>query len=106
MNSEKENSVEDKIIAATNGLSEKPSAELKDQIISFINELINKDFDALIQLLYRVDVNEKKLKSILKKHQNVDASVVIADLIIERQLQKIATKKQFKSRENSNEDLW
>ena len=106
MNSEKATSLEDKIIATTNALSEKPSVELKSQLIFFINELINKDFNALIQLLYRVDVNEKKLKSILKQHQDVDASVLIADLIVERQLQKIATKKQFKSNENNNDDRW
>ncbi len=106
MNSEKDTSLEDKIIATTNALSEKPSVELKSQLISFINELINNDFNALIQLLYRVDVNEKKLKGILKQHQDVDASVLIADLIVERQLQKIASKKQFKPKENNNDDRW
>jgi hypothetical protein len=106
MNSEKDTSLEDKIIATTNALSGKPSVELKSQLISFINELINNDFNALIQLLYRVDVNEKKLKDILKQHQDIDASVLIADLIVERQLQKIASKKQFKSKENNNDDRW
>ncbi len=106
MNSEKATSLEDKIIATTNALSENPSDELKSHLISFINELINNDFNALIQLLYRLDVSEKKLKGILKEHQDLDASVLIADLIVERQLQKIVTKKQFKPNENNNDDRW
>lgn len=37
-----------------------------------INELIKNDFSKLVQLLYRIDVSEAKLKYILQTHTNED----------------------------------
>jgi hypothetical protein len=88
-------SIPDKIFAATKTLGDKPSEELREQLIFLINELINSDFEALVQLLYRIDVDEKKLKQLLQAYADTDAASIIADLIISRQLQKTATKKQF-----------
>jgi hypothetical protein len=104
MNTEDNISVSDKIIATTNSIYQRPSDELREQLIFFINELINKDFNALVQLLYRIDVDEKKLKNLLNQYKETDASALITDLIIERQLQKIATKKQFNSKGGNAEN--
>jgi hypothetical protein len=88
-------SLSDKIIAATNTLQHTTPAEIREQLISLLEELINTDFQALVQLLYRVDVDEKKLKQTLLQQPGHDAALIIAELIISRQLQKIATRKQF-----------
>jgi len=107
MQSSKDISLPDKIIEAANSITEKPPEVFRLQLSSYINDLINKDFNALIQLLYRVDVNEQKLKTLLKQHQDVDTSLLIADLIVERQLQKIATKRYFDERgKSSSDDSW
>ena len=108
MNKETRLPVSDKIINTINSIQQKPSEEIISQLIYFINDLINKDFQALVQLLYRIDVNEKKLKELLKQNENIDAASIIADLIINRQLQKIATKEQFKTKEKTkpNDDSW
>lgn len=107
MEEENKRSIPDKIIVLTNSIQEVPSKDLRNQLISFINDLINEDFNALVQLLYRVDVNEKKLKELLKQNENADAAVIIADLIISRQLQKIESKKQFSQRKKTDaEDSW
>ena len=107
MQKENKISIPDKIIAVTNSIQVTPSNDLRNQLISFINELINIDFNALVQLLYRIDVDEKKLKELLKQNENTDAALIIADLIISRQLQKIETKKQFNQREKTDEhDSW
>ena len=66
-----------------------------------INSLIKDDFNLLIQILYRIDVNETRLKQVLKDNLNEDAGKIIASLLIERQLQKINTQEQFK-RKNDN----
>ena len=58
-----------------------------------INELIQHDFGTLVQWLYRIDVDEKKIKSALAAEVESNASAILATLMIERQLQKI----QFKS---------
>lgn len=69
--------------------------ELHQKLTAFINNLIVNDFQKLISILYRVDVDEKKLKRILIENTGMDAGEIIAALIIERELQKIETRKQF-----------
>jgi hypothetical protein len=53
-------------------------------LIAFINDCIKNDFNKLVQLLYRIDVSEEKLKSILQSHPNEDAAKLIATVIVER----------------------
>ena len=72
-----------------------------------INELIHADFDQLIRLLYRIDVNENKLKSLLKKDAGEDSGRLIASLIIERQLEKLRTRQENKpTKDQTGEDRW
>lgn len=59
-----------------------------------INELIKNDFSRLVQILYRIDVSEAKLKNILSENPNEDAGKIIAQVIIER---LVATKKARES---------
>ena len=53
-------------------------------LIAYINECIKHDFNKLVQLLYRIDVSEEKLKSILQLNPNEDAAKLISAVIIER----------------------
>ena len=59
-----------------------------------INELIKNDFSRLVQILYRIDVSEAKLKNILQTHPNEDAGKLIAQVIMDR---LAATKKARES---------
>jgi hypothetical protein len=74
----------------------KSLSELKDILADRINYLINNDFEKLIRLLYRIDIPEKILKENLK-NQKENAGAIIAEMIVERQLQKIKTREQFRS---------
>ena len=56
----------------------------KDKLEAFINECIKSDFPKLVQLLYRIDVSEKKLKTILQENKDQDACKLIAEVILER----------------------
>lgn len=90
-------------------LPENISAEvLKKKLSRHINDLIQFDFQKLVVGLYRIDVSEKKLKLLLKENPGTDAGKIIADLIIERQLQKIKSREQFNQRDNNikDEDKW
>ena len=82
--------------------------ELHNQLAAYINHLIKNNFEALVALLYKIDVNEEKLKHFLIDAPNEDAANVIASLIIERLQQTLAFKKQFanKSPAASNEEKW
>ena len=106
MLSENQISITGKIVATTNELREKPTEEIRKQLISLINDLIVNDFHALVQLLYRIDVDEEKLKQLLKAHSGVNSASIIADLIISRQLQKIATKNNAGKGENGPDESW
>jgi len=93
----------DQIFASTNSTEITSKETVRNKLISLINELINKDFHALLQLLYRIDVSEKKIRSYLEKNQE-DSAAVLADLIIERQLEKIESRKKFRGNNFSHDD--
>jgi hypothetical protein len=70
--------------------------ELKQKLSLHINHLINHDFEKLVSLLYRIDVNENKMRRLLEQKEGENAAGLIADLIIERQLQKIKSRLETK----------
>ena len=74
------------------------SGNLEDALTFYINHLIQNDFQKLVSLLYKIDVDEGKLKRILRENPGKDAADIIAHLIIERELQKIETRKLFKGK--------
>jgi hypothetical protein len=67
---------------------EKAFSELEQlgpsDLIAYINDCIQHDFNKLVQLLYRIDVSEEKLKYILQLNPNEDAAKLIAAVIVER----------------------
>jgi hypothetical protein len=84
-------------------LSKDPKAFL-DQLADRINQLIKDDFTSLVNILYRIDVSELKLKTTVQEHPQEDAGYLIANLIIERQLQKIKSRNDFRSTEPIGDD--
>ena len=78
--------------------------ELLEKLAAHINHLILHDFPRLVQLLYRIDINETQLKKLLQQNPAEDAGKIIAALVIERQLQKIKTRKQFGGNNQSDDD--
>ena len=74
--------------------------ELKEKLVLHINYLINHDFEKLVFYLYRIDVNESRMKYLLDQKEGENAAELIADLIIERQLEKIKSRQQFRQRDN------
>ncbi len=81
--------------------------DLHAALAAYINQLIIHQFNELVYLLYRVDVSEQKLKILLKEYAGVKAGDMIASLIIERQLQKIKSRKESQQNNDINEeDRW
>ena len=76
-------------------------------LIDEINYLISHDFNKLVQLLYRIDVSESKLTNLLQEGNSNNASEIIANLIIDRQLEKCRMRNHFKSNDDiPEEDRW
>ena len=101
----------------TDGLNKDLAIELPDKITyeelqkllaEHINDLIKNDFEKLVGYLYRINVNEQKLKGLLHQYSDEDAGRIISLLIIERQQQKIKSRQQFSQRDNdiTEEEKW
>ena len=69
-------------------------------LIRRIEVLVESDLQKLYSILYRIDVNERKMKNALEAGQQENSAPIIADLIIERQLEKIKSRKHFGEKEN------
>jgi hypothetical protein len=83
-------------------------ADLRMLLIDRINDMIVGDFTALTYLLYRVDVNEKQLRKLLEENKETFAAAIIADLVIERQLEKKKLREKYKSDSDNipDEERW
>ena len=78
--------------------------ELERELSVKINWLIQNNFEQLVFILYRIDVNELKLRLLLNQFTGEDTGKIIAQLIIERQTQKIITRQQFKQQHDIDEN--
>ena len=79
---------EDMLLKLSYQLSVLEKEDLRQGLIDHINFLLLNDFNRLVQLLYRVDVDELKLKNLLHDQPQTDAGILIADLLILRQQEK------------------
>ena len=70
--------------------------ELKRYLSSKIKFLLEEKFDLLVNLLYRIDINDKKLEEVFSKEKKDNIPDSIAELVIERELQKIHYRRKFK----------
>ncbi len=67
---------------------------LRNMLATYINELILNDFEKLVFILYRIDINEKVIKKLLQQATTVSAGETIADAIIARETEKIELRKK------------
>jgi hypothetical protein len=74
------------------------------QLAEKINELLNNDFQKLISILYRMDINESRLRLLLQENQHTDAGLIIAKLMIEREVQKIKSRNEFRKQNPPPDD--
>lgn len=76
--------------------SEITAQKLLKKLSALVESLINRDFGLLLQVLYRIDIPEDKLKAALVSDQGTP-SELIAQMIFEREMQKVETRKRFSS---------
>jgi hypothetical protein len=82
--------------------------ELEEALTIYTNQLIQKNFQKLVTLLYRIDVSEAKLKYLLQLQRDENAGNIIAKLIIERQVEKFNSRREFRQNNNdiTEEEKW
>jgi hypothetical protein len=85
-----------RIIGKDFELEEGLSEELiRQQMIHAFTWLLDNDISRMMNILYRADVNEERLKSLLISRSQLPSAEVIADEYINRQKQKIETWKKY-----------
>ncbi|NQW29895.1 MAG: hypothetical protein HQ472_05225 [Ignavibacteria bacterium] len=69
---------------------------IRAELVSRIIELLNTNVEKLFAVLYRIDVTEEKVNEVFNKALPPDVPDMLADLIMERQIQKARSRKEHK----------
>jgi len=70
-------------------------SQLRETLINAFAYLVDNDFPKLVQILYKADVDQYKLKELLENVEGKSSVEVIADAYIARQMAKIETWKKY-----------
>jgi hypothetical protein len=73
--------------------------EFKAYLTNRLTFLLDNKYDALINILYRIDVPEDKLSKLFAEQNRDFIPAALADLIIERSLQKVRLRQKYKKGE-------
>lgn len=68
---------------------------IRDKMIHAFSWLLDNDISKMMNILYRADVDEDKLKSLLVSRSQLPSAEVIADEYISRLKQKVETWKKY-----------
>ncbi len=84
----------DNLLPESESILDEPA--LLDMFTIRVEEMLKGDIDILLSSLYRLDVEEHKIQRALRS-PNVPAARGIAQLIIDRQKEKLITRKKYSS---------
>ena len=76
--------------------------ELQIRLQVFIADLLENNFEKLCAMIYRHDVLESKFNKALEKETISEQAALIAALVLERELEKIETRRKYKSQKEGN----
>ena len=84
----------DKLIPSKNQSYE----ELHEKLATYLNHLMATDFNKLVAILYRIDiVQEKAMAALAENAEKETAGETLAGLIIQRQFEKIETRRKYRN---------
>ena len=70
--------------------------EFRKYLTEKMRDLLDNNYNLLINTLYRIDVSEKKLSELFSEKNKESIPGKLADLIIERQIEKINFRKKYR----------
>jgi hypothetical protein len=85
-------------------LGDSKETDFMKHLADAINYRIENDFPGLVQILYRMDISESTLKEMLALNAGHDAGLIIGQLLVDRERQKILSREQFKQNDDIPED--
>jgi hypothetical protein len=60
-----------------------------------VSNMLDRDFEKLLNICYRIDLGEKKLKYILHESQPENMAQDLATALVKRQIQKIEIRQKY-----------
>ena len=73
---------------------------LHEKLSLLVAYLMENDMHRLLNAMYRLDVSEIKFHDAMQSDSKQEAAIRIADLIIEREMQKVKTRLQYRKDKN------
>jgi hypothetical protein len=70
--------------------------EFRKYLTEKMKEMLDNNYNLLINTLYRIDISEKKLAELFSSKNKEFIPEKLADLIIERQIEKIYFRKRYR----------
>ncbi|MES2558809.1 MAG: hypothetical protein V4590_03660 [Bacteroidota bacterium] len=70
--------------------------ELAEALTNVVMHLLLQDMEKLLNILYRIDVNEPKVKAAFAQNNPKLIAPTIAKLILERELQKAESRRKYR----------
>jgi hypothetical protein len=80
------------------------ASRIEEYLSTIIDKLITDDFNSLVQMLYRIDVSESRIKQSLQENKDQNAGAIIAQLILERLRQKRESRLKFNTDSAPSDD--
>lgn len=81
------------------GLDSTDQIDLEEQLLAvltpIVHQMLNRDFERLLQICYRIDLGENQLKDILHHSNPESMAMELAQAIIQRQMKKIEIRKRY-----------
>jgi hypothetical protein len=75
------------------------SSMIREKLALVISHLLQNNFERLLQAMYRLDVSESKFHRVLHEEDPQQIPFALADLVIEREMQKVKTRIMYKRKE-------
>ncbi len=99
MNEEDQNALEAYEIIANQYSLPSVSELTKDEILRLLKnsllKLLETDFQALVNLMYRLDVSEENFQSAMTGNDNGNIAQRLAGIVLEREIQRFMWKKKY-----------
>jgi hypothetical protein len=70
--------------------------EILHILIERVDDLLKHDKDLLLSYLYRLDISQKKIATVLRVTNIIPPEQSLARLILDRQIERIKTKQKYK----------
>ncbi len=76
---------------------------LKFLLAGRIREMLERNVERLVSIMYRIDLNPKVVDGIFENASKDEIAVKLAEAVIERQMQKAVTREIYRNRSENEE---